>query len=448
MLARPGVWFSSPIGPNSDNIIVKTTSGVLTPGIRIGLRRPSIIRASGHTWEWTGYLNYDTALPAFQNNPLEEKFALAKIIDESQGGRVYATGMNEEGNYYIGTTVFDLRSGEQFAIPYKNNLEDTAVSNQVFSNVAIRSTLLLRDNSSVLMGKNTNIFFSGTTRFKSLTTGDITITGSNVPGVYATTTRAGLVQLAKPSDIRGAAGASQGIAKNVVVTAADLATELTTRLSGAVQSGTGIVVEVQSVDPPGGDPNDPTDNISKFVVSVDPVYGGFTPVGGIIMWSGSLEDIPSPNWRLCNGLYGTPDLRDRFIVGAGTGSSYSVGDTGGDALVALDVSELPSHSHGSTTSSNGAHRHFLATDDDADNPGSKEPITETSFMAKAGFGGFDDDDKRRDYVLERPSSSDEPTLANSSLAPLHTHQISAEGGGLPHENRPPYYALAYIMRVA
>jgi hypothetical protein len=50
------------------------------------------------------------------------------------------------------------------------------------------------------------------------------------------------------------------------------------------------------------------------------------PAGGIIMWSGSIGSIPS-GYYICDGSNGTPDLRDRFVVGAGT--SYAVGNTGG-----------------------------------------------------------------------------------------------------------------------
>lgn len=49
------------------------------------------------------------------------------------------------------------------------------------------------------------------------------------------------------------------------------------------------------------------------------------PAGIITMWSGSTSNIPT-GWALCNGQNGTPDLRDRFIVGAGSG--YTVGETG------------------------------------------------------------------------------------------------------------------------
>ncbi len=263
MSSQASVNFSSPLQPSTDLITVRTSVSA-SDGILIGLRRPSIIRASGHTWEWTGYLNYDTSFPTFQGEPLEQEFILSKIISEENGGRVYATGMNEEGNYYLGTTVFDLRSGEQFAIPYAADAE-ADVTNQVLSNVVIKSTLLMQDGSSLVMGRGTSLFFSNDTQFKSLTTGDI-IASPNPPQVYASRERAGLVQLAKREDIRGARNpAFLGISDKVAVTAFDLANELDARLSNNVVGGTGISV-IQTVSD-AGDPNDPSDDITQYVVN-------------------------------------------------------------------------------------------------------------------------------------------------------------------------------------
>lgn len=119
------------------------------------------------------------------------------------------------------------------------------------------------------------------------------------------------------------------------------------------------------------------------------------PVGGIIMWSGSIDSIPA-GWALCDGRNGTPDLRDRFIVGAGR--EYSVGDTGGAKEVTLTVDQIPPHSH--------TYRGNTSTQ-----PG-RGPV----------------------------SGAGHPLFGNMDT--------SQTGGGQPHENRPPYYALAYIMRVA
>jgi hypothetical protein len=70
---------------------------------------------------------------------------------------------------------------------------------------------------------------------------------------------------------------------------------------------------------------------------------GGIPAGGIIMWSGTLTSIPA-GWVLCNGQNGTPDLRDRFIVGAG--GAYAVKSTGGVITNNLSHSHtVNNHSH-------------------------------------------------------------------------------------------------------
>ena len=81
------------------------------------------------------------------------------------------------------------------------------------------------------------------------------------------------------------------------------------------------------------------------------VAGEGIPTGGIILWSGSTASIPA-GWYLCNGANGTPNLQDRFVVGAG--SSYAVGGTGGATTASvggttgattLTTAQMPSHNH-------------------------------------------------------------------------------------------------------
>jgi len=247
MQARAGVHYSAALGPSVAPITIKTSASVTTTGFRIGLRRPSVIRASGHTWEWTGYLNYDTAFPTFQGEPLEQDFALGKIIVEEGGGRVYATGMNEEGSYYIGTTVFDLRSGEQFAIPLTSDSEQDNLTNQVLGNVIVRNTLLMQDGSKLIMGRGTQIFFEADTEFKSLSTGDITAS-INPPSVYANRDKAGLVQFAKPEVIRSAAGQNPDpTSDKVAITPKDLSDEFAYRgLNNAIKGVVNLRLSLSS----------------------------------------------------------------------------------------------------------------------------------------------------------------------------------------------------------
>jgi microcystin-dependent protein len=147
------------------------------------------------------------------------------------------------------------------------------------------------------------------------------------------------------------------------------------------------------------------------------VGNGIIPVGGIIMWSGTIASIPT-GWALCDGSSSTPDLRNRFIVGAhsgaGTGitsttgpgfstttgalsSNYTPGNTGGETAHQLTIAELASHTHPYNQNSNN----------NTDHSGT-------------------------DTTTNNPSFSSQPT--------------GSTGGDQYHENRPPYYALAFIMR--
>ena len=138
--------------------------------------------------------------------------------------------------------------------------------------------------------------------------------------------------------------------------------------------------------------------------------GSSDPVGTIVAWAGSVASIPS-EYQLCDGLEaqtatlsaitGTyvPDLRDRFIVGAsdisGTGTypGVGVGSTGGAATHTLTIAEIPSHNHGT-------------------NPNNSATMT-------VGDGVYDI-----------------PQYGGNNYT----------GGGQPHNNLPPYYALCYIIK--
>lgn len=142
------------------------------------------------------------------------------------------------------------------------------------------------------------------------------------------------------------------------------------------------------------------------------------PAGGIMLWSGAANTIPN-GWVLCDGSNNTPDLRDRFVVGAG--GAYPVGDTGGADSITLSLSQIPSHSHdvsGLTTNTAGEHSHSYTK-------------TKDSFAGSAGVGSTD------------------PETGTTGKAGSHSHIITgtlgSTGGGQSHENRPPYYALCYIM---
>ncbi len=145
------------------------------------------------------------------------------------------------------------------------------------------------------------------------------------------------------------------------------------------------------------------------------------PIGVILMWSGS--SIPT-GWALCDGNNGTPDLRDRFVVGKS--DSKPVHTKGGTATVTLTVANLPSHTHSVTLQNSGEHFHkFTAYHADLKHAGD---ATESTM----------DDDGDGTFTVETTSAGS------------HSHTASAAntGEGTAHDNMPPYYALAYIMRIS
>jgi microcystin-dependent protein len=145
------------------------------------------------------------------------------------------------------------------------------------------------------------------------------------------------------------------------------------------------------------------------------------PAGVILLWSGSIATIPS-GWNLCDGTNGTPDLRNRFVVAAG--DTYAVGATGGADSVTLDASQMPAHTHtfSGSTNTTGAHTHTVA--------------------AGNSSGGSN--------IITTGNARSNDTSYTTSSAGDHSHTFSgttaSTGGGGSHENRPPYYALAYIQK--
>ncbi len=132
------------------------------------------------------------------------------------------------------------------------------------------------------------------------------------------------------------------------------------------------------------------------------------PIGGICLWSGSQDSIPN-NWVLCDGNNGTPDLRNRFIVGSG--DKYQVGAIGGEETHILSVDEMPRHNH------------------------IYGPSTSNNF--------------NRPYNSIGLSNITGNLDGRNSYPPSHLAiQTSETGNNQPHNNLPPYYALCYIMKVA
>jgi microcystin-dependent protein len=152
------------------------------------------------------------------------------------------------------------------------------------------------------------------------------------------------------------------------------------------------------------------------------------PPGVIVIWSGTLESIPS-GWALCDGGeyegVTTPDLRDSFVYGAS--DSEDPGATGGAATHSHTYSDLPQHTHTASCSTAGNHRHAY---------------TYVSNWVKKDYDGGS-----YNYV---PAAQ---TTANTQYAGDHSHTITIDSAGQASpvtdnaSSLPPYYKVAFIIKL-
>ena len=154
------------------------------------------------------------------------------------------------------------------------------------------------------------------------------------------------------------------------------------------------------------------------------------PKGSIIMWSGSIKSIPK-GWRLCDGTRNTPDLRNRFIIGAG--SSYNVNSKGGNK----------SHSHNINV-----HGHSLTIDEI---PSHQHEFYEDVWVCSHKSNHYICDERNKNTIF------DEEELLNSDWDQSGdgNRRTKPTGGGRSHshtasssqkEHLPPYFAMAFIIK--
>lgn len=146
--------------------------------------------------------------------------------------------------------------------------------------------------------------------------------------------------------------------------------------------------------------------------TVGAIAGTITAFSGTFDSSGHPVDgrkgISIPDWHICDGTTGTPDLRGRFILGSS--AEYADGSSGGEKTHTLTIDEMPSHNHTYRFDANS-------------NP-------------EWGIG-----------LRKDESEMDRSTYTNGISGRAHTMLINNTGGGQAHNNMPPYYALSYIMKL-
>tara|TARA_B100000963_G_scaffold164_1_gene163 strand:+ start:7166 stop:12745 length:5580 start_codon:yes stop_codon:yes gene_type:complete len=481
-------------------------------------RRNSIIRASGHTFEYLGFGpgNYSTSLPQTQDRVLSDDDQLFAQSINVNGGSVVYTGLNDKGEFFVGRKKIDALTGEEEStivqidqsavsnkLPSSVNFDDVVVKNSLSSendteiidlklkgnrSGDIGQSLLLGITQTTPSSSTDNVLFAtsfdrggylgwvrttdssqpwqkfgpiskdantehyvidklaigqsdaGTGKVLGVT-GDVDITGGiEVSGVSTTAQlEAGTAKVSDLTSgrvvITGTGGeledSSSLTFNGATLTANTLNVTNNVTASNVSASGTVQGEHLKSTDDAEitddltvggnitvsgshtvsgniqttGSVSGASANITGTATASTFVGAGTIPVGGIIMWSGA--SVPS-NFALCDGSGSTPDLRDRFVVGSG--SAYAIGNTGGSK-----DAEAIAHSH---TVTDPGHRHSQT-------------------------GGSTNDDGGPNV----PGSVGGGTLNNIADA---TTGITLSSGGVSgtDKNLPPYYALAYIMRIS
>jgi hypothetical protein len=487
--------------------------------ISIEFRRPSIVRASGHTFEYLGYGpgNYSTGLPQVQSITLSEREEFLVQSQERSGGIVVYTGMNNNGDSFVGNRKTSSSTGEE--ITFDNPIptvtgEDPSRLSAVFDEVTVKERLVVEGGNSgtILSQFDGPVTFNKEVKFtdavnarsqlkvssdtqstttangalvvsggvgiaKSLNvggnlnvtgniignvtgnitgnvTGDVTGTATNANNINisATTssdTSTSIVLVANQSTGNQSPFIDSGLSYNadtnaltattfignltgIAASATQLQTSRTFTITGVVDApavsfdGTGNVELVTTLD----DTSITTTKIAPNAVTTAKINftTALVPIGGIIMWTGT--EIPT-GYQLCNGSNGTPDLRNKFVVGAsnvsktGTtsqaGSSpYNPGDVGGNANATL-----VSHNHSGSAVAVGNHAHGGAAQ--------IGPVRTTGSQTNKG--------NIRYVNLNSGNTGDGGSHG-------HGLSIDAAGSSGTNANLPPYYALAFIMRTS
>lgn len=204
-----------------------------------------------------------------------------------------------------------------------------------------------------------------------------------------------------------------------------------------IRGDTGVTTNQFLVPPGGGAPTIGGQNVYHVGNLTRTVVAGILyPTGVIVMWFGALISVPA-GWVVCDGTNGTPDLRDRFIVGAGT--TYALGATGGAATATTDDGDLALTIGGTALTVNQlpAHSHLLAA-----NVSASDAPSASNFLARETAAGGD-----TEYNLRGTSSS--PTVLKSGDAGAGaTHDHTAGDMDHTHEvaTLPPYFGLYFIMK--
>jgi len=352
------------------------------------LRRPSILRASGHTFEYLGYGpgNYSTGLPQVQTITLTDKEEFLTQSQNRSAGVVVYTAMNNDGDFFIGNKIINPSTGEEttFNAPIPSiRGEDPSVLSVIFDEVVVNDRLTVEGGASktILSSFGGPVSVDNTLNVSGNTTLDGNLELGSDFNVQGNTNIDGNLNVAGVgtfiSQLNAKAGADFANIKIGVGASTSVITTATGDLT--LQSDSTSIVRV----------NDNMDVVGKLSANFL-IVPNIPPIGGVMNYAGHSSKIPA-NWKLADGaeldqatypdLYdaltnggivfpfganpsGTtfllPDLSDKFVVA--TEGSYAMGASGGstDALTVahnhvINSVSASDHDHGTSQVANHGH---------------------------------------------------------------------------------------------
>ena len=402
--------FSTKIETHSSGASIKKVSA-----LPIELRRNSIIRASGHTFEYVGFGpgNYSTGMPSNQDRILTNSEISNSQSLTSKGGVVVYTGMNSNGEFFIGKTKFDAVTGNQtdFGAPIENEGEEATVDSLEVNNLTV---------NDIIDASTANVTVQGLTVEGDSNVVGITTFENNQPALN--TSLAAVVVVGGVSIGDDLIVGNDARIDNVTVGLTSATTIDTVANNLYLNSSGGTVNITDNLGVTGN-----TNITGNLTVSAPSTIGGYgsIPLGGIIMWSGSIATIPT-GWSLCNGSNGTPDLRNKFIIGA-------FQDSAGDSRTTIT---------GSNTKTGGTKDSIVVTHSHTLTGGSVTGTFLTSASVSTSSQG-------RIATAPGVPTVTSVSLSTSSDSPVYTSPtVGSTGSSGTDQNLPPYYALAFIQRTS
>jgi microcystin-dependent protein len=295
-----------------------------------------------------------------------------------------------------------------------------------------------------------------TGQLAQILTANAQVTGGDINGLSTFSATAVTATNLTTGNAQITGGSLQNLTSVVAtsLTATNLTTGNITITSGNVSGVTGVNnVFTSAVLNNSAAPTANISNKSTTLATTQYVHN-VMPIGAIIMFGGTT--IPY-GWHICDGNNGTPDLRDRFVIGAG--DTYTLASTGGNTTVTLSSNQMPAHLHNinsitATTNPAGAHTHTATSVSTVTDPGHSHSITQQQPVGASAPGSTGQVGVNTGASTQGAFTGIGVSTA-TSIATVDTHyhtvtvggNTAITGGTSSIDITPTYYALYYIQKI-